>query len=289
MIHTLLNLTRPLFVLDSETTGLNDDTARIIELGFQMWTAEGMVKEYRSLINPMIAIPPESTAIHGITDEMMLQCQTCKKVREDCGCEQFKIVPTFKQLAPSLARGFTNCDYAGKNIRFDLRKMAKEFGRAGVKWDYIGARIIDIDRNEAIADPRDLGSMHKKATGEVHEGAHGALSDVKASHTVLVWQFTRDDKLPRDIDELHNLSWPGWIVADGSFRFVNGKATVTFGKHRDTPMDKVPTDYWDWMLGPKVSFPDDVRALVLKAKLGQFPVCTVEEATAADKRMNHAE
>ena len=45
MIHQLLNLTRPLFVLDTETTGLDTAKDRIVELGFQQWIAEGMTKE----------------------------------------------------------------------------------------------------------------------------------------------------------------------------------------------------------------------------------------------------
>lgn len=287
MIHTLLNLTRPLIVPDTETTGLHDD-ARIIELGFQMWTAEGLVKEWRSLINPLMPIPPQSTAIHGITDADMLLCQTCKSGRDECACEHFKIVPTFKMLAPHLVKGFTNCDFGGKNVRFDLGKLFKEFERSGVPWDYIGARIIDADRLEAIVKPRNLSAMYKDYTGKDLEDAHSALVDVAATTEVIWRQLFVHEVLPRDLDQLHALSWPGWLVADGSFRITNGEPTVVFGKHKGTPMKDVPVSYWDWMLSPKAKFPADVLKLVSNAKLGIFPTVTTEEAVQADKRMDHA-
>ncbi len=274
MLHQLLNIKRPLFILDTETTGLTQED-RIIELGFQRWESEGLTKEWRSLINPEMHIANSVTGKHGITDEHIALCQACGNTPSTvlvpgfCKCEQPKIAPTFKQLARYLVKGFHDCDYGGQNVRFDLRMLDAEMRRANVSWSYAGARIIDSNRLEAIADPRDLGSMHEKATGKKHDGAHGALSDVRASTTVLAWQFTRDDKLPRDLDQLHELSWPGWLCSDGSIRMVNGVPTVMFGKHRDVPMEKVPVSYWDWII--KEKFAEDVKQLAADAKLGKFP------------------
>lgn len=317
MIHQLLNITRPLFIVDCETTGLTPD-ARIVELGFQMWTNEGpcrnceqqltalksgliteippctychetrhveggMIKEWRSLVNPGIPIPQAVIDIHGITDEMVQGCQTCKR-QYPCGCELPKIAPTFKQLAPSLLRGFVSCDFCGKNVRYDLRILAAEFARAGHAWSYEGARIVDIDRLEALAIPRNLEALHEKYVGHKHDGAHGALSDVRASATVIVKQLEAHAILPRDLDKIHELSWPGWLVADGSFRMVNGVPTVTFGKHRDRAMKDVPNDYYDFIL--KNSFPADVKKLAAEAKMGRYPVVTKDEAKRADKRMD---
>jgi DNA polymerase III subunit epsilon len=318
VIHTLLNLTRPLFVLDTETTGLTPD-ARIVELGFQMWAPEGpcknceqqltalksgliteippctychetrhveggMIKEWRSLVNPGIPIPQAVIDVHGITDVHMTRCQRCSNARNDCICDEFRIVPTFKQLAPSLLRGFTNCDYAGKNVRFDLRILSAEFQRAGHVWSYEGARIVDIDRLEALAIPRNLEALHEKYVGHKHDGAHGALSDVRASATVIVKQLEAHSTLPRDLDALHAAQWPGWLCSDGSFRMVNGVPTVMFGKHRDRAMRDVPNDYYDFIL--KNSFPADVKRLAAEAKLGRYPEVSAAEAKAADKRMD---
>lgn len=272
MIHTLLNLTRPLFVTDTETTGLNTDTARILELGFQQWTAEGLVKEWRTYINPLVPIPAVVTEVHGITDEFIrAACRHCQQVHDGGTLydHEWAPLPTFKQLAPSLAKGFTDCDYAGKNVRYDLRITAAEMKRAGQAWSYAGARIVDADRLEQLAVPRHLSDLHKKYTGSEHDGAHGALSDVRASMTVIAKQLETYETLPRDLDKIHELSWPGWLTADGGFRMVNGVPTIMFGKHRDTAMRDVPRGYWDWMLS--ADFAADARKLAAEAKMGKFP------------------
>lgn len=270
MLHKLLNLTRPLFVLDSETTGLYDD-ARIIELGFEKWTAEGLVREWRSLINPGIPIPPRITEITGISDADMANCQLCAQPELDhlTADHDFKPIPYFAQIAKSMAAGFSDCDFAGKNVRFDLKKIDAGMRRCNVPWSYEGARILDADRLEALALPRHLSDLYKKYTGEELMDAHSALVDVKATTTVLLAQLETHGTLPRDLDELHQLSWPGWLVADGSFRIIDDQPTITFGKHRYTPMREVPIGYWDFIL--KGDFPADVKRLASQAKLGKFP------------------
>lgn len=280
MIHQLLNLTRPMFWLDCETTGTDVKTDRIVELGFEQWTAEGMVKEWRSLINPGVPIPAESTKVHDITDDQLRACTKCAYYKEAHPvavsdvtmqyCEQFHPVPHFKQLAPNLALGLVNCDFGGKNVRFDLRILAAEFARAGVEWGYVGARIVDAERLEQIAVPRTLSHLHEKYTGHKHDDAHGALSDVRASVTVVVHQLQAHPTLPRDLDQLHALQWPGFIDGDGKFRFNDGVACFGgWGKYANKPMHKVPVAYYDFILG--ADFSADVKALARDAKLGKFP------------------
>ena len=309
MLHKLLILTRPLFVIDTETTGIDPKTDRIVEIGFQKHTNEGMTKEWLTLVNPGVPIPASASKVHGIYDADMLRCQACKQTHtfldaaDSCNDPRFPL--TFKQLAPNLATGFAGCDYAGKNCRFDLRILAAEMKRAGVEWSYADARIVDVDRLEQLAVPRDLGSMHANyvrtscelcsgrgwkrrddvaphdveicsnckgagKTGKPHDGAHGALSDVQASTRVIVGQLEAHASLPRDLDLLHAKQWPGWLTADGEFRMVDGVPTCAFGKaHKGKAMRSIPTGYWDWML--REDFPADVKQLVSAAKMGRFP------------------
>jgi DNA polymerase III subunit epsilon len=65
-------------ILDTETTGMEPDTDKVIELGlvvFEYQRESGAIGRvlgsYNGLEDPGMAIPPESTAIHGITDEMV--------------------------------------------------------------------------------------------------------------------------------------------------------------------------------------------------------------------------
>lgn len=281
MIHQLLTLTRPLFVVDTETTGTQD--ARIVEIGFQQWEAEGLIKEWRSLVNPGIPIPPAVTKIHGISDETLKLCKKCGQFADrhpfdnqgtiisgqiEGPCLEFHPVPTFAQLAPHLARGFQACDYAGKNVKFDLRMLAAEFARVGVEWSYAAARIVDADRLEQLGEPRSLSDLYRKHVGEPG-GAHQALADVRMTADLIAAQLRKYGKLPRDLDALHELQWPGVLDADGKFRIVNGVAICCFGKWRGRPMKDIEPGYWDWII--KNDFPADVKALASAAKLRKFP------------------
>ncbi len=280
MIHQLLNLTRPLFVVDTETTGTDVQKDRIVSIGFEMWEASGLTKEWKSLINPGIQIPESATKVHGITDERVRGCRKCGKQLEDhqeklsydtdIGLCVFEPWPTFKALASNLASGFSNCDFAGKRVRFDLRITSTEMGRNGVEWSYADARVIDAERLEQLAIPRSLSHLYEKYTGEKLEGAHDALTDVKASTVVIVKQLEMHSTLPRDMDALHAQQWPGWIDGDGKFKFVEGVACFgQWGKYAGMPMTKADKGYWDFILSN--DFSADVKAVARKAKLGQFP------------------
>ncbi|MDD4928182.1 MAG: 3'-5' exonuclease [Gallionella sp.] len=69
-------------VVDTETTGLNADKDAIIELGMvlfefdpQTGAACRVLESFDQLEDPGVPIPAESTAVHGITDEMVAGCR----------------------------------------------------------------------------------------------------------------------------------------------------------------------------------------------------------------------
>lgn len=289
MIYQILALTRPLFVLDTETTGTDPQKDRIVEIAFEQWDASGMTKEWRSLANPGVPIPASATKVHHITDAMVQACRECNLPREmHSGSDsllqiegqpaveikgvthEFKPLPTLKQLAPNLAKGLIDCDFAGQNVRFDLRILSAEFARADVEWSYVGARVIDSYQLERLAVPRSLSHLHEKYTGVKHDGAHGALSDVRAAATVIAKQLEVHDVLPRDLDQLHEMQWPGLIDPDGKFRFVDGVPCFgQWGKFANKPMRDADAGYWNFII--KADFSPDVKQLARNAKLGKFP------------------
>ena len=63
-----LNLKRPIVFFDLETTGISVSKDRIVEISIikVFPDAHEEVRTYR--VNPEMPIPPESTAIHGISD-----------------------------------------------------------------------------------------------------------------------------------------------------------------------------------------------------------------------------
>ena len=134
-----LNLKIPLCFFDLEATGVNISKDRIVEIAVIKVMPSGELIKKSSLINPTIPIPPETTAIHGITDE---------KVADK---------PTFKEVARDYARFMEGCDLAGFNIlKFDVPMLVEEFLRADVEFDYQKKKIIDSQKIFHLMEKRTL-------------------------------------------------------------------------------------------------------------------------------------
>lgn len=254
LLHEVLRLERTLIGIDSETTGTNPATGRIVELGLEIFKPDGTIKEYRTYINPGCHIPESATAIHHITDEMVADA------------------PSFGALAENFLIGFRNADFAGYNVRFDLRMLSAEFKRAKCPWDYEGARIIDGFRLWQIAEKRSLEDAVKRylpAQQQVGE-AHSALTDAKWSTRVIAGQLRTFTALPRDLDRLHALCAPGWYDAEGKLQWRNGDLCISFGQHKDTPLRQIPKSYLHW-IATKGDFSQKVKTTCDAAMRGSFP------------------
>ena len=88
-------LERPLAVIDLETTGTDTKLDRIVEVSVLKLSPGGETDHRTRRVNPGVPIPPEATAVHGITDDDVADC------------------PTFRAVAPGLAKYLDGCDLAG--------------------------------------------------------------------------------------------------------------------------------------------------------------------------------
>lgn len=273
-LHEVLKLDRPLIGLDEETTGVNPKTSGIVEIAFEIFMPGEPVKEYRTLVNPCMRIPPEATKIHGITNEMV------------------KDAPTFAQLADNFLKGLGDCDFAGYNVWFDLRQLMEEFKRCGKVWSYEGARIIDGYRLWQISEGRTLedavnhwlGSKHDRSNDAELDAeltaldgsgvAHNALWDIKMSTRIIAAQLGMNDKLPKDIEALHQLQWPGRFDAEGKLAWRGDSLAFTFGEHKDKPLNVVPRSYLSWVVGK--DFSDKVKDVCRAAMKGSYPTPPVK-------------
>ena len=68
MLENILPLDRPLVVFDTETTGTNPRSDRIVEIACVKIHPDGRRENWHRRVNPGIPIPSASTAIHGICD-----------------------------------------------------------------------------------------------------------------------------------------------------------------------------------------------------------------------------
>ncbi len=251
-------LTRPLVFFDLETTGLDVRSDRIVELALIKVTPQGDVIERVRRFNPGIPIPPEATAVHGITDE-------------DVAHEQ-----PFCRYARSLHDDFlADCDLAGFNIKgFDLHMLMAEFKRCGIDFSLEGRRIIDMQNIFHREEPRDLSAAARFYLGREHEEAHTALGDIRTSAAILAAQLERYPHLPADLDELHRYCEeyaPFRTEVDRWFSGSEGARVFRRGKHRGRPLAEVAQDepdYLRWMLGLD-DMDDEVKNVVRQALNGE--------------------
>lgn len=66
-------INKDIFVcLDCESTGLDPQKDRIIELAICKFTFDTIIESCTDLIDPTISIPQETIAVHHITDDMVM-------------------------------------------------------------------------------------------------------------------------------------------------------------------------------------------------------------------------
>ena len=252
-----LAITRPLAFLDLETTGTSPERDRILEIAVLMVSPGGRITRFSSLVNPGIPIPPEATAVHGISQEEVAD------------------KPAFGEIAGQLARDLASCDLVGFNLRrFDLRMLSAEFARASVWFNPEEARVVDAMSIFHAMEKRDLESAVRFYCGRRHHG-HRAEEDVLATVDVLHAQVARYEELPRDVvglDDFCRPKHPDWLTPDGRIVWKEGAARIAFGKHNGKSLKdlaKEAPDYLRWLIDK--DFPEEVKKIAENALQGTFP------------------
>lgn len=219
-----LKLKRPIIFFDLETTGLSILEDRIVQISLIRIEPNGDETRKTRYVNPGRPIPPESTAVHHITDDMVAG------------------EPTFKQIAKSLADIFTGCDIAGFNsTRFDIPMLDEEFQRAGVDIDLGRAHFVDVQTIFHKKEPRNLVAAYRFYCKGNLEDAHSADADTNATYEVLKAQLDHYPDLPNDIEELskfssqhRNVDFMGRLIYDDQDREI-----INFGKYKGKPAEEV--------------------------------------------------
>ena len=248
-----VQLTRPLVVFDLETTGINTQKDRIIEISMLKVFPNGdeELRTYR--VNPTIPIPKDSSAIHGIFDQDVAD------------------KPTFNQLAKEIEHFLELCDFAGFNSnKFDFPLLVEEFYRAEIDFEIENRKFIDVQRIFHTMEPRNLSAAYKFYCDRNLENAHSAEADTIATWNILKAQLDRYDNLPKDVKGLHEHSGQSRNVdLAGRFVYDNNKVAVfNFGKHRGKPiewvLEKEPS-YYKWMMDG--DFPLQTKRVLTKIRL----------------------
>ncbi|MDR3714568.1 MAG: 3'-5' exonuclease [Puia sp.] len=236
----MLQLKKPLAVIDLETTGVNLGNDRIVEIAIVKIMPDGKKIVKRKLLNPEMPISQVSIDIHGITNEMV------------------KDAPTFRQVANELKQFLDNCDLAGYNSnRFDIPLLVEEFLRIGMEFDSKGRKLLDVQKIFHMMEPRTLSAAYRFYCDKTHEGAHGAEADAAATWEVLEAQVIRYPQLGTDVESILKCIGED-LTVDFARRFIfeNGVEVFNFGKHKGRPVADIlraEPQYYDWMM--KGDFP----------------------------------
>lgn len=160
----------PVWVVDTETTGLDVASDRVVQIGGvrvhgrRLYPGVGIDR----LVNPGRPIPPVSTGVHGITDDMVRDAPPLGPVWADA----------VAAIGP--------CAWVGHNIGFDVTILRRQATEEGFNWQ--DPPLIDTLQLCAMLFPRqaalDLEAVAPLLGVDIH-GRHTALGD--ALVTAEVW------------------------------------------------------------------------------------------------------
>lgn len=251
-----LTLKKPICFFDLETTGTNIVKDRIVEIAILKVFPNGNKQQFSWLVNPEIEIPDEVVAVHGISNE--------KVVNE----------PTFKALSKTIYDLIKDSDLSGFNCdRFDIPLLVEEFLRAGIDVDLKKMLSVDVQTIFHKMEQRTLSAAYKFYCDKQLENAHSALADTEATYEVLLAQLERYSDLPQTVSELSEFTvrrdrvdFAGQLALD-----EEGDPIFNFGKHKGTKVRVVleqEPGYFGWILN--ADFPLYTKKVLTQIKLGTY-------------------
>lgn len=254
-------LERPLIFFDTETTGTEPLSDRIVEISLirVMPPPVGVEAPRTWRVNPGVRIPVEASEIHGITNNDVSHH------------------PTFAEIADELLSLMSGADLAGFNVgRFDVRVLQAELGRAGKQLDLSAARVIDAQVIFHQKEPRTLGAALRFYCDRELEGAHGAEADTVATLEVFAGQLARYKDLALDVGALHAASSAlssGFVDQSRRFAWRDNEPVFNFGKNRGMALrwaasDPVERQYLRSLLTSKMD--EDAKLVIRDALAGKI-------------------
>ncbi len=276
-----LNLQKPLVIFDLETTGLDIVKDRIIQISYIKVFPDGREERGNYLVNPEKTIPDVVVQLTGISNEDV-QGQ-----------------PTFKEIAQTINKIFTDSDIAGYNSNhFDVPLLAEEFLRANIDFDFSKRNMIDVQTIYHKMERRNLAAAYKFYCGRKMEEdftAHRADEDTEATYRVLqgeldMYTAERQEEpervLQNDMKFLaefsrmnNNVDFAGRIVwgelkdrAGKNILDKDGNPIMTemfnFGKYKGTPVTTVlniDPGYYSWIM--QGDFTNNTKQVLTRIRL----------------------
>ena len=222
----MAQLNKEIFVcLDCESTGLEPDKDRIIEIAVARFTFDKILQQHETLVDPECPIPEVSQEIHKITVEML---QGKPKIRE---------------VLPDLLKMIDGHVIVGHGIGFDIALIAAEAKRHQIPTKIEMQPSIDTLRLARLYGDSPVNSLQqlRRHFNIPEEEAHRAMSDVVVNIEV----FKYLSKPYKTVEEIFK-------VLEKPIRL----RAMPLGKHKGRKFDEIPLEYLLW--AEKKNFDQDL-------------------------------
>ncbi|MBM3198007.1 MAG: DNA polymerase III subunit epsilon [Chlamydiae bacterium] len=201
--------------VDCETTGLEPEKDRIIEIAAVLFRGEEILESYETLIYPEITILPESSAIHHITDAMV------------------EGKPKIEEVLPHILKMIGRHMLVGHGIPFDIAFLHSSAKRHSIPSNLPSHSYLDTLRLARLYGQCPVNSLEKlkEHFNILSAGAHRAMNDVLVN--IEVFRFlTQEYKTTEQL--LERLKKPILLK------------TMPLGKHKGRLFSEIPTEYLLW-------------------------------------------
>lgn len=205
----------PLAVLDVETTGLDPEEHRIIEIAIIRFERGEVVDRYATLVSPGRDLPEDASRITGITADDLVGA------------------PTFESIADAVSSRLQDVGIVAYNLAFDRSFLRAELARYGYAWPDDAPTLdpLIFARQFFKNSPRKNLSAISKLLGIPLEEAHRAEHDAEVAGRVL---YAFEDRLPPDLQQLLVLQ-KQWEAAQAqemsSWKNFDGDLSAAFGEN----------------------------------------------------------
>lgn len=154
-------------VTDIETTGGSIAHGRITEIAIVLTNGKQIIDRFSSLVNPQQLIPPNITALTGITNEMVADA------------------PLFHEIIPQIDEFTKGAVFVAHNVNFDYGFIRESYNRAGERFQRKKLCTVRLSRKIIPGYPSySLGKLCQRI-GIPLKDRHRALGDADATALLL--------------------------------------------------------------------------------------------------------
>lgn len=213
-----IDLDRPwstarIVAFDTETTGVNTDEDRIVEVGLAIFEGGELLERWGRLVDPGVPLPPETTQITGIKPEDLIGAPRLPEILDEL----------LERLGSGVVLVY-NSEFDTRILASELRRHGREFAMPPVLdpfpfcWEHLRER--SLTRNAQLGTCAEF-------LGVPLEEAHRATHDAEAAARVLFALRAYAD-LPERLAELLQVqAAAAQRVAERFARFRRKSATAS--------------------------------------------------------------